>query len=363
MVDFNASSFDSKACKLIKWDPLDSPDANLNVYKSNLVNFLENGGKLAAKIKLKKNIDYVHFDHHKGSIICATCPWGWLQLNPGMSLNDMPLNTFLKSFGMTFTSKCLFIENEIPVADNQATYSNFKLALNKLLTLDIPDEDEMRYLQTVSYGFAALQEIKNDLSFLMTPEQLERIHSMYEVELNRIPTKKAPICDQRCKAYATIFGKCLGIKQFCKAPGICEFPGDFTDDVALLLQENVQIELEAKFEDEWHSTGFYLPAGVGGTVKVLECDDLEAWTVRIGAHADDLSACESITRWPCISSVVRMCGRETECPEIVISSPFGGLVYFESSRVDAKIKAVLGNVVESPYFDLKDSKSLKKWCA
>lgn len=54
MVDYEASSFDSKACKLIKWDPLDSPDASLYVYKSDLLNFLENGGKLKARIKLKK---------------------------------------------------------------------------------------------------------------------------------------------------------------------------------------------------------------------------------------------------------------------------------------------------------------------
>ena len=121
------------------------------------------------------------------------------------------------------------------------------------------------------------------------------------------------------------------------------------------------VRLAAAFGREWLSTGWYLPAGVACTFRAKHFEDIEAWSVRIGAHTDDLSGCGSISRWPCISLVVPLCGLCDTSPEVVFSSPYGGLIYLESSRGNVKVEATLSNVVESPFFDLTDPTALNSW--
>lgn len=273
----------------------------------------------------------------------------------------MALNTFLKGFGMSFTSKCLYLGNELVVSDNQADYSNFESALDFILNADsLQNKDQ--YWKTLSHGFAHLGEKtdESNLLGLVTPEKLDCIHNMCISVPNLIPSKRRPICDAKCQAQMIIFAKSLNLRRCLKAPGIEEFPGDYTDDSPPYLLKSIPVSFDAKFA-EWHSTGYYLPAGVECTIKVNQCIDSDAWSVRIGAHTDDLSNCESICRWPCISLVTPLGGLSNVQSEIQVSSPYGGLIYFESHRGNVKIQAVLNNVVNTPYFDLTVPNSMKEW--
>lgn len=254
---------------------------------------------------------------------------------------------------MTFTSKCLELPDEINVADNKAEYGNFAHALEKILTNSCCIRSKERYMNTLSCGFCIFEK-NSVLNQIITPDKLDFIQKICESNHELIPSEKKPVCDQACKAQLNIYCKLLNNKESVKAPGIQEFPGDFKEQPALL--KNVRIKIEAKFA-EWHSTGYYLPASVSCKIKLIgDCEYLNlAWSVRIGAHTDDLKDCDSITRWPCISKEYPV------YPDMEVSSPYGGLIYFESFEEDVKIEAILSNVVESPYFDLTKPNTLNEW--
>lgn len=124
------------------------------------------------------------------------------------------------------------------------------------------------------------------------------------------------------------------------------------------LLQNVTIKLATKFANEWLSTGYYLPAGVGMKLRINEEESslISEWSVRVGSHSDDLSKLDTLERWPCISQT-----RYLMKPEMTIYSPYGGLVYFQSSYTNVKIEAEISNVVESPYFDLTLPETVNDW--
>lgn len=133
--------------------------------------------------------------------------------------------------------------------------------------------------------------------------------------------------------------------------GVEDFPGDFKETPKLI--ENVQLTLRTKFSERL-STGYYLPAGVQLIVEVID-GDWKKWTVLIGAHTDDLSGCDEFRRWPRVTVKEELINRKMS-----ISSPYGGLVYFESPGAGT-IRASLTNVVESPFFDLTQPETIRDW--
>lgn len=103
------------------------------------------------------------------------------------------------------------------------------------------------------------------------------------------------------------------------------------------------------------STGYYLPAGVQLLVRVTE-GDTKGWSIRIGAHTDDISGCNELRRWPCVTTLESLSGKR----EFSLSCPFGGLVYFDSTGAGS-IKITMTNVVEAPYVDLTKPETIADW--
>lgn len=136
-----------------------------------------------------------------------------------------------------------------------------------------------------------------------------------------------------------------------KAPGIDNFPGDFDQTPELL--ENVELNLSTKFSERI-STGYFLPAGVQLVVELIG-GDWKNWGLRIGAHTDDLSGCNELRRWPCVTS-----REELKRAKMNVSSPFGGLIYFESPQAGS-IRVTLTNVVEAPFIDLTQPETIRDW--
>jgi hypothetical protein len=104
-----------------------------------------------------------------------------------------------------------------------------------------------------------------------------------------------------------------------KAPNIQEFPFDFSEEPELL--SDVSIRLTSKFSERL-STGFYLPAGVEISIRVVDGNPKD-WKCRIGAHSDVLKPESEYRRWPNCSVV------KTLKKELNFKSSFGGLVYFD----------------------------------
>ena len=116
--------------------------------------------------------------------------------------------------------------------------------------------------------------------------------------------------------------------------------------------ENVTIKLACHFS-ETVSTGFYLPAGIIAILNVVS-GDFKGWSIRIGAHADNLANCDKLMRWPCVTT------KKPMESQLNISSAFGGLVYFESPGA-GELTVNMSNLVESPFFDLANQASVNDW--
>ena len=67
-----------------------------------------------------------------------------------------------------------------------------------------------------------------------------------------------------------------------------------------------------------------------------------------------MSNCKKLTRWPCITTVRSL------STELSFSTPFGGLVYFESPG-PGTLTVSLSNVVESPLIDLTQPETIQDW--
>jgi hypothetical protein len=40
-----------------------------------------------------------------GSVLCGICPWGWLSVSHGRSLDDLALNRFVSACGLSFSAE------------------------------------------------------------------------------------------------------------------------------------------------------------------------------------------------------------------------------------------------------------------
>lgn len=119
------------------------------------------------------------------------------------------------------------------------------------------------------------------------------------------------------------------------------------------------MDLSTRFAERV-STGFYAPAGVRVHVHVIEPSSgeaLKAWSMRIGAHTDDLSNCGELKRWPCLSLIKE----NLDTTRFSMCSPYGGLIYFESSKQPAHIRLSLSNVVEAPFIDMTKPETVRDW--
>ncbi len=79
--------------------------------------------------------------------------------------------------------------------------------------------------------------------------------------------------------------------------------------------------------------------------------------VRIGSHDDNLGESEELEeykRWPVLTSTRKL------ARNMSFSSPFGGLVYFESPG-PSSLSVYISHVIESPFIDLTKPETINDW--
>lgn len=255
----------------------------------------------------------------------------------------MAMFQFLKEHtGIIFTSEILDLPNELNVSDNKAKHSHFDYAFDRVTK---NPEKLLKYCNTIAKGIDTVSK-----ECVLDREKISSLENLIKQNSSAIvPCANKPIKNFDQKTTVNLIGKCLVCIGNQKAPGVEDFPGDFESMPDLL--ENIDLEIESQF-DEWISTGYYLPAGVELKAKIE--GNLDGWSIRIGAHSDNIANCEFLTRWPCVTVTKELSN------DLTLFSPFGGLVYFESSR-PGSIKINLSNVVESPYFDLTKPETIENW--
>jgi hypothetical protein len=328
---------------------VDKPMLNLNDYNTDtcLTDFKILKWIQDTNVDEQLKLKILEYLHNGGSLAIGCTPWGFLQMNPGKSLENLSVFRFLLDhMGIMLTDDCLFIsEQKLYVKDNLAKYSSFPELLPKLESLT----DLSPYYGAIDCGLQ-LTKIQNNL---VNRNYLYKINTIILNEcrtksIDPFPRDSNLIKNQLNKDLSLLMCRTIieSATGHVKAPYIDAFPGDYSKLPALL--DNVEITLDTKY-GERISTGYYLPAGITLTLNVIENEEDQDWYVRVGPHTDNINNCDSYSRWPIIST----CGK-VKRPQTKFSSPFGGLIYLEryinrlknNQTCDMGIKKIRGQMTE-----------------
>jgi hypothetical protein len=251
-----------------------------------------------------------------GSLFCAITLWGYMQNHKNETVKDVQIFNFLKdNTGIILTDKYFGGPTKYQLNKNKARFSNFKTAVDSVCS----NVNEIsNFCDTIDCCIdnLALCEIHDTDSVERMKHAL--INQCEAKGWSAIPSKKNPVKLPEVKQITKLLCTCF-VELGEKAPNIQEFPFDFSEEPELL--SDVTIRLTSKFSERL-STGFYLPAGVEISIRVVDGNPKD-WKCRIGAHSDVLKPDSEYRRWPNCSVV------KTLKKELNFKSSFGGLVYFD----------------------------------
>jgi hypothetical protein len=276
-----------------------------------------------------------------GNLVCGVCPWGWLLNSPGKTLEDLSLNTFIRSIGICFTSKPLVTKAiHIPVLnyDNLIEYH----LCNAFKILTECSNNAKTVCSTIQN---ALEFIPNDFSI------------KYSIEIINKFERYAQSTDSHDHSILLLLStayKILSSNGFqVKAPCLFRLSGEFLNNTKHKFFEPI-ITITSKL-NEFHFTGYYLPAGCAMTVNILE-GFYHGWSIRIGCHIDSrLLNQNSTKRFQIIHTEMKLKNN------LRISNAFGGIVYLISPNGSSFLKIKLQGVIETPFYDVTKKESIVSW--
>ncbi|MDA0667678.1 MAG: M60 family metallopeptidase [Planctomycetota bacterium] len=257
-----------------------------------------------------------------GTVLAAICPWGWQQIHAsdGWDLTtDMAANQILAPFGLLFTDGYAgaSADNEFLVNREACVGVNCQNLVAQIASGDLPPslaplESALRVLPTddallLPKLLPLLPEL--DAALAPTPEHPLKVKDAPLVRLSVVAV------DRRLRD-ATPDAPMI-------APGSSSFPGASPEGSRPVTR---MIACDEK-KLGWQSTGLYVDPG--SVVKLEFPEGAESgWSYRIGAHADQLWHKDRWPRWPSVSTTGAVTSR--------ITSPFGGLLYFQKEKAVAE---------------------------
>jgi len=269
-----------------------------------------------------------------GGVIASACPWGWVQVTGKNLQTDLSQNRVMAKLGMQYGGNYARGVGDVFKITPIAQETNAGVALRQIKedgTCSIIGSGAVQYAAQVS------------------PDFREQVNSVVASDAMQGPTKQHPakIKDVRTRLFVTNFSadwKSKPVAEIVSASGSEIFPGT-VDAKVPRVSEVLQLDSSVR---GWQSTGLYLCPGE--VLKVIMTEgDLNGWKLRIGCHKDTLWHKDKWTRWPEITHVVSM--KE----ELDVATPWGGLVYFESSNKSTNISLAISGGVEAPLFDIEDA--------
>lgn len=288
------------------------------------------------------------FINDGGNLICGACPWGWLINSPGKNLEELSLNIFLQTIGISYSPKPLVTKAiRIPILnyDNLIEY-HFYYAFKNL------QENISSVKNICDYLLNSLEYLPNDLSIEYSVEVINKFEKYVKnqyIKPYSTDQNDLSILLLLSTAYKIISSNGIQIK----APYFNRFPGDYYDGVMYNFYEPI-ISIKSKF-NEFHFTGYYLPAGCTLAINVLE-GSYHGWSIRIGCHADSrLLDRNSIKRFPIIHSETKLKSN------LKIANAFGGVVYLVSPNGSSFLKFQLKGVINAPLIDITKKESILSW--
>lgn len=261
----------------------------------------------------------------------------------------MSLNKFIALCGICFSNDLAQAKsNYIDVKHNKAEQAHLGEAINKL-SLDMSECINLENL--INNGISCLP---SQIAF----KHLDRLHKiLYSyICLNFKPTSKTSVTSPIGRCLLNICSKLYQKYSTCglriKAPNIEEFPGTFPTTYSPDFKNPI-VTIKSKF-DEFHCTGYYIMPGTAVQITVLDGNPT-GWEVRISSHTDDLTHMDYLLRWPQVNSLIKL------KKNLIVTSAFGGLIYFDSPKGNSFIKLKLENVIESPFYDLNKPETILNW--
>lgn len=274
---------------------------------------------------------------------------------PVKRLEDYPLQQMLNQMGIAMTALCDLKENETQLLSyEQSKHYHFSRLWRNLNEPFSEDE-------TTVVNATAPSQYKDHEKALEMFRGLDKKTSFFKTITNNASKdywieNPSPITGQNIVLRNVLLKNEMGLAPNQQAhPQSTYFPGN-VDNQAKRITTSVQIS--PLFNDAstsvsaspWLSTGLYAPAGETLTVVVPQRID-----IQIGAHTDTLEWVETLKRMPDITST-----QSLSAGTHLISSAYGGLIYFKAPSEGDSFEVKIVGAVESPYFVL-GSTSDKSW--
>ena len=286
--------------------------------------------------------------------ITSGLAWGWLQLNPGRTLQEQPGNLILPEMGLAFADGIVREDaGDRSVIDGPPSpWAHAGRATDALAMEAVPRDERAAAGASITSALRTLGEgdhtlvRKRDALLAEQANLDERFATMHEDGLTWEDDALARLAIERFMIDAQA-GFDAPVDAVVKHPSADGFPGAVPDDAD---RSSVTTMVITSIPG-WRCTGLYAPPG---EVVKLTFDNLPAGSsVQIGAHLDPESRGE-LNRLP---RVVRRF--EITEDTIEIANPVGGLIYLDIPKreLDGVSRSIATSVsaegaVRSPHFVL-----------
>ncbi len=255
-----------------------------------------------------------------GGLLTAGLGWGWLQLNPGKTIQQHPGNLLLRDAGIAWcdgtldtTAPNAFKVQPLPETMRASTAIKY-----------ITQEGELDAAAAKQAGatlLSAVQVLPPEHAIFVEASRVAADRGAKCVPSERTPVKATDALDRLALAVQVEIERRTPAKMITAHPAANEFPGAIANNAA-----RVERTIEVNFHTpDWHSTGLYVPPGEVVTITIDE--DGSGCRARIGCHTDTLWHHRDWKRVPDISREFPLKRGTNE-----IASAFGGLLYIDVPR-------------------------------
>lgn len=298
------------------------------------------------------------FVENGGGLVIAGLGWGWLQLNPGKSLDEHPGNLLLAPMGIVWADGYLSKTSDagyvVKGAPPDVCHAELAVVALQAVAAGKQERSAEDVKQAVWIATRAVRSLPPD-DKLLRPK-LRRLRQNRKVDI--VPTADRPVgMDQPLDRLLLT----MELEELRTAPpnntpahpAAEFFPGAVPRGAGKATRG---VELDTSIPG-WRSTGLYAAPGQQIVVKVPPAVVGSGLKVRIGAHTDQLWDSDAWKRCPEITRTF-----EIDKPITRAANAFGGLIYIEvppGCRL-GEISLQIQNVAEAPYFVLGQT-SLDDW--
>ncbi|MBN2138398.1 MAG: M60 family metallopeptidase [Sedimentisphaerales bacterium] len=313
-----------------------------------------------ARVRSDEQIEAIKaFVRAGGGLIAADLGWGWLQLNPGKTLQtDHIGNRLLVDAGILWadgylkkTSDAGYTANAAPSGLLRVNPAIGVLKAHESGSDRLADADVSQAVSTI---MTAIRTVPNGSEVIGS--KLGRIG---QDTGNTIPGPENPLSKRRNPLARLLFS--MQVQDAMQAPAeqvkahpAAElFPGSVPAEAKAVTRS---ISIDTNYSG-WHSTGLYAPPGKVISVEIEEDATGKGLGVQIGAHSDTLWNKETWRRSP------ELCSRfKLDKPLTLAANAFGGPVYIDvpGGRSTGVLNVKIGGGIEAPFYVLGKT-DLQQW--